>query len=322
MRKYAIYIIPSLALFALAFIVSAGAEKVEAPILSNGDIINLDYDEDNYFLKIDYVDGGSDTFILNPNSLAPEVFKINGFEKESYLRFFSPALYESLGQPSQGVIILTRVDPSSLVSDPNNEIASNFPALKQPTTADLGFAMIHNYLEKHNAVGIGLPLCTAGAGDEILLGVATSSCYVECNGKAEVMARFLPAATRIIIMGSRSKNLENGYIFLWSELHATIEVFSNNEWYVADPTYGFAYVKDSKGRRLNAQELINALETQKVNDLTFGLVHDGIIHDVPGEVVVNANTALAGIYYTPDKSLSYRIVKSDSLTLPNKILGR
>ncbi len=325
MKRYTRIITISMALSALAFVIYAA---IRVPNVkdwsdpSDGNILKVSYDGESHFLKINYVRNGSDTFQLDPDALEPEVFRLKGFDEESYLRFFSPALYESLGQPSQGVIILTRVDPSSLISDPYNDIASNFPALEQPTTADLGFAMIHNYLENHNSVGMGLPLCATGAGDEILSGVAASSCYIECNGKSEVMARFLPAITRIIIMGSRSEDLGNGYIFLWSELHATIEVFSYNGWYVADPTYGFAYVKDLTGRRLNAQELIKALETQKVSDLTFGLVHDGIIHDVPGEVMVNANTALAGIYYTPDKSLAYRMVKSDSLMFPSQIWGR
>lgn len=326
MKRYTRIITISIVLSALAFAIYTAIRMPNVRNTgsdpSDGNILKVSYDRESRFIKIDYARSGSDTFQLDPDALEPEVFRLKGFDEEVYLRFFSPAFYESYGQPSQGVIILTRVDPSGLISDPYNDVASEFPVVKKPTTADLGFAVMHSYLQEHNTVEGGIPLCAPGTGDEILSEVAASSCYIHCNGNSEVMARFLPAATRVIIMGSRSEVLENGYIFLWSELHATIEIFSDNGWYVADPTYGFAYVKDETGRRLNAQELIEALATQKVDNLTFGLVRDGLIYDVPGEVVVKANTTMSGIYYTPDKSLAYRMVKSDSLMFPSQIWGR
>lgn len=279
-----------------------------------GDILDVRFDEEVNNLIIEYVGGESDTFHLDPTSLEPEVFDINLLGRSAYLRFFSPALYESYGQTSQGIIILTYIDPSKMRSDPGNDVASKFSPAKQPTTVDLSFAMIHNYFEEHNMVGAGLPICAANTADEILQGVASSTCYIVCQGKAEVMAQFLPTDTRFVPMWSRREDLENGYIFLWSELHSTIEVFSNNEWYVADPTYGFAYVKNTIGQRLTAQELIDALEGQEVGDLTFGLVHNGLIHDVPGELFVEANSTLAGIYYTPDKRLEYRVVNDEQGT--------
>ncbi|MCB0118011.1 MAG: hypothetical protein KDD72_03200 [Anaerolineales bacterium] len=316
MKKYTRVIILFMALLALAFTVNAAIDRLNIPVEtsagSNDDIQKVRYNGETHLLKINYKSGGSDTFTLDPDALETEVFRVKGVDSHSYLRFFSPALYESYGQSSQGIIILTRVDPANLKFDPHNDIALNFPEAEQPTAIDLGFAMIQNYLENHNKVGTGIPLCTADTADGILSGVSSSTCYVECQGKAEVTAQYLPTTTRTVIMGSRSENLEDGYIFLWSELHATVEIFSNNEWYVADPTYGFAYVKDATGRRLNVRDLIDALENQNAADLTFGLVHNGVIYDVPGDIAAQANTALAGIYYTSDKQLVYSI-KSGSI---------
>lgn len=154
MRKNKRKIIVSASFLIFAFVIIFIAEKFnipsQTPAPSDGDISSVRLDEGTRLLKIEYVGGGSDAITLTPSSLEPEVFRLKGFGGETYLRFFSPAFYESYGQPSQGIIILTRTNPSNLTSNPHNNIASEFQAAESPTAADLGFAAMYSYLQKHN----------------------------------------------------------------------------------------------------------------------------------------------------------------------------
>jgi hypothetical protein len=280
---------------------------------TGSNILHVGYDENHDTLKLDFVGGGSQVVRLDPSALEMQVFEIQNLGKPVYLRFYSPAFYKSYGQTNPGVIILTRTNPSELTDDPDNKIAADFRVADQPTAADLSFAVLHSYLKSHNKVDTERPLCTAKNANELLVGVASSSCYVDCQGLSEIAAQFLTASTQIVRMWSRVRNLDNGFTFLSSEMHTTLEIFDNNTWYVADPTYGFAYVKDATGQRLSTKDLITALEKQNANELTFGLVYNGVIHEVPGDLVVKANTTMAGIYYTPDKRLDYKVIKGTNI---------
>jgi hypothetical protein len=279
--------------------------------LSGDDILFVHHNNADNSLRLDFVGGESEVVHLDPNSLAIETFEFQRMGKPVYLRFFSPAFYESYGQTSQGVVILTGMNPADIRGDPYNKVATDFPVVEQSTTADLSFALIHYYLENHNKVDTERPVCNADNANGLLSGVASSSCYIVCQGKSEVMAHFLAASTRIVPMWSRRENLDGGYIFLSSELHTTLEIFDNAKWYVADPTYGFAYVKDTTGMRLDTKDLIAALAQEKGSELIFGLVHNGAIYEVPSELVIKENPTMPSIYYTPDKRLEYRKIRDE-----------
>ena len=327
MKKHLGIINLSLAIAALVGVIAFGTNRFSAPketveptpviseysdpIDSGDNILSVTYNAEDNLLRLDFVGGGSEIVQLNPNALDIEIFEIQIEGKPVYLRFFSPAFYESYDQTSQGVVILTYINPAEITADPYNNIAADFPVAEHFTTADLSFALLHSYIENHNKVDTGNSFCDADNANDLLLGLASSSCYVVCQGKSEIMAQFLAASTRIVPMWSRRENMDGGYIFLSSELHTTLEIFDNGKWYVADPTYGFAYVKDETGLRLDAKELIATLAQQKSGELIFGLVHNGVIHEVPGELVIKENSSLPGIYYTPDKRLEYREIRDE-----------
>ena len=284
---------------------------VPKPTHYDGDIESIQYNREDSTLRLGFAKEHPRVFYLDPDSLEIQTFEIQRTGMLGYIRFFSPTFYEAYGQKSPGVVILTRTNPAELRADPLNKIAVDFPITEQPTTADLSFVLIHTYFESHNKVGTERPLCRADSANGILLGLASNSCYIACQGKSEVMAKFLASSTRIVHLWSRREKLDGGYIFLWSELHTTLEIHDNGKWYVADPSYGFAYVKDVTGLRLDTKELIKYLVQQKSNELTFGLVHDGLIHDVPGDLMITENTSLPDYYYTPDKRLEYKPIRDE-----------
>lgn len=286
-------------------------EVVDEQPANDGEILRIDYNKERDILKLDYAGGGSDLLSLELAALEIETFELQNPGMPLYLRFFSPAFYESYGQPGQGIIILTRINPADIRGDPANNIAVGFPVAKESTAADLSFAMLHNYFENHNKVDTERLICSSADPEDLLSGVASSSCYVVCQGKAEIAAKFLTASTRLVPMFSQREDLDDAILFLWSELHTTIEIYDNNKWYVADPTYGFAYVKDASGQRIDTRGLITALAKQNAGELTFGLVNNGLIYEVPGDVMVDTNTAMAAIYYTPDKRLEYQVVREE-----------
>jgi hypothetical protein len=289
------------------------SQKVNAPVQTDydDDIEFIHYSDEDKVLRLEFEGKIEKELYLDPNSSEIETFEILRRGKPVYLRFFSPAFYQAYGQKSQGVVILTRINPAELKVDPHNNVAADFPATEQLTTADLSFALIHSYLENHNKVDKKRPLCNAENANGLLLGVASSSCYIVCQGKSEVMTKFLASSTRMVHMWSRRKSLDGGYIFLWSELHTALEIFGNGKWYVGDPSYGFAYVKDATGLRLDTKEFIDYLTQQKSNELIFGLVHKGIIHEVPGEFVIKEKSGISGFYYTSDKRLEYKPVRDE-----------
>ncbi|MBL8080134.1 MAG: hypothetical protein JNM55_19350 [Anaerolineales bacterium] len=299
----------TLCLILIAIAVGIGSLSVQQVVDEQfyGEILNVYYDQSNTSLRLDFVGGESETIILDPNALKIEIFEIQNPSAHVYLRFFSPAFYESYGQTRQSIAILTRMNPADITSEFENRIAADFPIAVQPTKSDLSFAVLHYYFWRHNKVDKKRPVCTSNNANELLNGIASSSCYIVCQGKVEVMTHFLaPSTRRIVSLWSRRDDLDGGFIFLASELHTTLEIFDNNKWYVADPTFGFAYVENAAGVRLDTKELIAALEKQKMSELTFGLVSSGVIHEVPGDLVLKTNKTMAGIYYTPDKQLEYR----------------
>jgi hypothetical protein len=85
-------------------------------------------------------------------------------------------------------------------------------------------------------------------------------------------------------------------------------VFGDEKWYVADPTFGFAYVKDRQGKRLDTAELIKELSEGRSADLTFGVLSGDEIHDISGDRMLSDQPTLAALYYTSDKRPKYLAV--------------
>jgi transglutaminase-like putative cysteine protease len=115
----------------------------------------------------------------------------------------------------------------------------------------------------------------------------------------------LPAPSRVVLLYGRTDKLNGDLSFLWSEWHTTVEVFGDGKWYVADPTFGFAYVKDRQGKRLDTAELIKEISDGRSASLTFGVLSGDQIHDLSGDRMLQAQPTLAALYYTSDKQPKY-----------------
>ncbi|MGE0500694.1 MAG: hypothetical protein AB7I79_03435, partial [Rhizobiaceae bacterium] len=75
--------------------------------------------------------------------------------------------------------------------------------------------------------------------------------------------------------------------------------------YVADPMYGFAYVRNSSGDRLDTKGLIAAFK-ENPGDLVFGVIVDGVVREVSGNDVRSGQPTFGALYYTTDKRIEYR----------------
>jgi hypothetical protein len=93
--------------------------------------------------------------------------------------------------------------------------------------------------------------------------------------------------------------------FMQSEWHTTVEYARDNSWYVADPTFGFAFVADKTGHRLSTRELIEALDQRRESDLTFAVTRRGKLYGVPGKKFLEREAMLASVYYTRDKRIEF-----------------
>ena len=111
------------------------------------------------------------------------------------------------------------------------------------------------------------------------------------------------SASRLVLLYGRTDKLDRDHQFLWSEWHTTNDIRGPDGWYVADPTFGFAWVKNGAGKRLDTSGLIAALQGEA--PLLFGVIVDGAIREVPRLEMLAEQPTLRGLYYTPDKIPHY-----------------
>ena len=227
-------------------------------------------------------------------------------QKKIVVRYISPLFYEKYGQDNGGVFVMSRgLDPSNISSDPRNPFAKEFAVAQALSPADLAFLTTHSFLIDHNKIGADRPRCADSLVADLLPAIRSGECYVACSGKSLIASQLAPSESRVVLLYSRSDKLDGDHMFLWSEWHTAIELKDSDQWYVADPTYGFAYVRNQDMHRLSTQELIGALE-EDPSGLVFGVIDDGYIREVPGPEMIAAEPTLAGLYYTIDKTPTYQ----------------
>jgi len=238
-------------------------------------------------------------------ALVFEIPSIDGDEKPDLIRFLSTNYFGALGQRSGDVVIYSRNIQADLVkSDIRNLIADEYPLVPDISSHDASFANIRWLIRRLNRLQ-GRSLCDDDNGHDLLDGLRGGLCYVSCSGQSMIAADLLPGFARVALLYADAVPLTSNTTFMQSEWHTTVEYVHDGRWYVADPTFGFAYVKDKSGRRLDTRELIDALMKKRANELTFAVVRRGRVHAVPGEKFLDREATLSSMYYTPDKRVEY-----------------
>jgi hypothetical protein len=227
-------------------------------------------------------------------------------QKKIVIRYISPLFYQKYGQDNGGVFVMSRgLDPNNISSDPRNLFAKEFEVAQTLSSADLSFLTAYSFLIDYNKIGVDRPLCTDSLVSDLLPAIRSGDCYVACSGNALVASQLAPGDSRVVLLYGRSDKLDGDHMFLWSEWHTTMELKDGERWYVADPTYGFAYVRDKTMQRLSTEELITAL-VDDPEGLVFGVIDDDYIREVPGLEMIASEPTLAGLYYTTDKKPTYQ----------------
>jgi hypothetical protein len=223
------------------------------------------------------------------------------------IRYFSPALYRSLGQSTGSVFVYTDgIYPDQSQATPNSGFPGKYPQSTNLTLADKRFAMSYQILQNRNTLSSIPQYRDINNVSAMISGILNKKCYVDCTGMSFSVASFIKAESRIVTLYSKSKYLGNNHRFYWSAGHNNIEIKKDGKWYVADPTYGFAYVKDGEGNRLDSIELIKRLSGNDIERLTFGMVANMRIYDVSALDMMKFQPSIRGLYFTPDKKLKYR----------------
>lgn len=263
-------------------------------------------------------DPASNTLRLSGNAVAEVVLdrdvrdiafyqidSIDGDRQRDLLRYYSTGYYEELGQSNQDVIIYSRnIKPDGFDTWLRNRFANNFPVWDGLEQRDLWLADLQWRIKASNDF-VGRKLCSEDRGDHILAALENGDCYVSCSGESLVAADLIPGVKRVVLLYADPTQVADDIMFLTSEWHTTVEYARDGNWYVADPTFGFAFVQDQSGRRLNVKELIRELDAGRAEDLTFAAMRNGRIHAVPGDKFIERENTLASLYYTADKRIEY-----------------
>ncbi|MBR0939425.1 transglutaminase domain-containing protein [Bradyrhizobium jicamae] len=256
-----------------------------------------DSDSQMVAIDIDRSVGEEKYFLLTPQTGKPAL-----------LRFLPKKCYASIGEESEGLFIISPgLLPDEIKTDPSNSFAKDQPVAREMTIVDASFLAIKSMTSRYNSTE-GKPLCTDDDTSSLLRKLRSGACYVACSGLSTIANDMLPAPTRIVLLYSRADKLDGDLSFLWSEWHTTLEVFDHGNWYVADPTYGFAYAKDREVKRLDTAQLIQQISEGEAAHLMFGVLSEDQIHDVPGDRLLQELPSLGGVYYTPDKQPKYQAV--------------
>lgn len=285
---------------------ACGAQtKVAVP---DGSLESADYDTETDVLQLHFVEGKRVEIKLDPNAQTWQNYLLIKADKTAapdLVRFCSSACYAAYGQKNDGVILYTAgTTLTGINTTRDTSFARLHPKSEGVSLLDWRFVSAYRFAREKNSIVPGRPLCDQSNPADMLAGVSGESCYVVCSGLAKMVVSLVGEQARTVPLVGRTDKLDGGYRFLWSEWHTTTELSGDDSTYVADPSYGFVYVKGSaSGQRLNTAELIDALHRGQASRLVFGTIHDGQIYDVPGEQLLAANPSIASLYYTPDKNL-------------------
>jgi len=297
--------------FSLAiFLRTNRAIPVQVP---DGPITAVEFDSANSELKLSYpsnqlvtigierADKDAEIFLLQPRSSPPDT-----------LRFLSKKYYASLGQENEGLFVLShKIRPDEIRADAYNSFAEGLPSAQALTIVDTSLIAIKALTDRYNIfkhrynIWTHRVLCTSDDAKILVQKLRADVCYVACSGLSIIASQMLPAPSRIVLLYGRTDKLDGDLSFLWSEWHTTVEVFGDGKWYVADPTFGFAYVKDGQGKRLDTAELIKEIYDGRSANLIFGVLSGDQIHDLTGDRMLQEQPTLAALYYTSDKQPTY-----------------
>jgi len=288
--------------FCIAFLALPLCAFVEAPkpvtAQVDDDVVVIGSAETKLRIQIDW---RSDELVVKP------IQSVAGTAQDDLLRWYSRDYFAGLGQDSPGYLIYTRdIALSQIFSDPKNDYAEHYQKTSYQNPSDDAFAALRWDIIAANDSSSGL-LCSDNDGATLMEKMRSRKCFTACSGHSIIAADLLEQETRIILLHADAEDIGENIKFLRSEWHTSLERRgADGSWYLADPTFGFAYV-EAAGRRLSAQEFIDALEFGNADKLTFGVTRQGALYSLSGETMLREEPTLASLYYTPDKRLEYQI---------------
>lgn len=235
-----------------------------------------------------------------PDIVYMVVESIDGDATPELLRWHSPALYRRLGQASPSYLIYSKnMSENQIRNDPKNSFASVYPIIAPESKHELDLAALQGRIQSVNELQVRTT-CNDDDGASLLSKVEAKTCAVACSGQSVIIGQLAGVPTKVLLLEAPADIIAPGVNFTRSEGHTTVEVVGQDGWQVFDPTFGFAWVKRN-GRRLDTKGLIDALADGQESQLTFGALHFGKIHAVPGPDFLKYQPTLKPLYYTPDK---------------------
>lgn len=201
--------------------------------------------------------------------------------EEFRVEYYPPSLYDELGSPLPGTILLV----SSVPHRPTfNRIPGGPEGMEQPdrpwTSDDLPATLTSLYadFDRLNEATIGTLCDEEQSGLWIYREMEAGACFVWCTGYASMTADFLRTAgtpARRVHLETYAETLPSGVLVQSSEGHTTVERWDGERWVWVDPTFR---VREATlaGRELSLHDVMVALADRSTRDrVTFTRYFDG-----------------------------------------------